>query len=159
MAGQAIPASTSFYGGRGTEDISQTSENFNEFYRSRRLKRTRTEVKKIEEKAYAMTRKIHISNGRIHPHLNTMHSRRGKSSRIQFHQLWNRYFSRRPHGHRGTGLKATIEGLGTCGEVPVFPIQIFKVEYLIPKRTIRVTENLAALEGNMEFQAPTSTCF
>ena len=25
-------------------------------------------------------------------------------------------------------LKATIEGLGTRGEVPVFPIQIFKVK-------------------------------
>ena len=64
--------------------------------------RTGTEaLKKIEEKAYAIARKDTSGNGRIHPQPEH-HALREKSSRIQFHQLWNRHFSRRPHGHGET---------------------------------------------------------
>lgn len=60
-------------------------------------------------------------------------------------------------------LKATIEGLGTRGEVPVFPIQIFKVKDGVSyseEDYKKAMENFeAALEGNMEFKLPISTCF
>ena len=41
-------------------------------------------------------------HGGAHPQPEHHAFARGKSSRVQFHQLWNRHFSRRPHGHRGT---------------------------------------------------------
>lgn len=60
-------------------------------------------------------------------------------------------------------LKATIEGLGTRGEVPVFPIQIFKVKDGVSyseEDYKKAMENFeAALEGKWNSKLPISTCF
>ena len=64
--------------------------------------------------------------GFIH-NLNTMHSRGG--NQVVFSSI-NYGTDTSPEGRMVIEelLKATIEGLGTRGEVPVFPIQIFKVK-------------------------------
>lgn len=75
-----------------------------------------------------MTRKDthQAMEGFIH-NLNTMHSRGG--NQVVFSSI-NYGTDTSPEGRMVIEelLKATIEGLGTRGEVPVFPIQIFKVK-------------------------------
>ena len=60
-------------------------------------------------------------------------------------------------------LKATIEGLGTRGEVPVFPIQIFKIKDGVSYSEAdykRAMEDFdAAMEGKVEFEAPNFDLF
>ncbi len=135
-----------------------------EFYIEVEGKEPGTEaLKKIEEKAYAMTRKDthQAMEGFIH-NLNTMHSRGG--NQVVFSSI-NYGTDTSPEGRMVIEelLKATIEGLGTRGEVPVFPIQIFKVKDGVSyseEDYKKAMENFeAALEGNMEFQAPNFDLF
>ena len=83
---------------------------------------------RIIEKAYQQTRKDthQAMEGFIH-NLNTMHSRGG--NQVVFSSI-NYGTDTSAEGRMVIEelLKATIEGLGTRGEVPVFPIQIFKVK-------------------------------
>ena len=83
---------------------------------------------RIAEKAYQQTRKDthQAMEGFIH-NLNTMHSRGG--NQVVFSSI-NYGTDTSAEGRLVIEelLKATIEGLGTRGEVPVFPIQIFKVK-------------------------------
>ena len=55
-------------------------------------------------------------------------------------------------------LKATVEGLGTRGEVPVFPIQIFKIKngvsYTEADYEKAMANYDAAMEGKLKFEAP-----
>lgn len=94
---------------------------------------------RIAEKAYQQTKKDthQAMEGFIH-NLNTMHSRGG--NQVVFSSI-NYGTDTSAEGRLVIEelLKATIEGLGTRGEVPVFPIQIFKVKdgVLTPKRTSR----------------------
>lgn len=80
------------------------------------------------EKAYQQTQKDthQAMEGFIH-NLNTMHSRGG--NQVVFSSI-NYGTDTSAEGRMVIEelLKATIEGLGTRGEVPVFPIQIFKVK-------------------------------
>lgn len=94
---------------------------------------------RIAEKAHQQTKKDthQAMEGFIH-NLNTMHSRGG--NQVVFSSI-NYGTDTSAEGRLVIEelLKATIEGLGTRGEVPVFPIQIFKVKdgVLTPKRTSR----------------------
>ena len=118
---------------------------------------------RIVEKAYQQTRKDthQAMEGFIH-NLNTMHSRGG--NQVVFSSI-NYGTDTSPEGRMVIEelLKATIEGLGTRGEVPVFPIQIFKVKDGVSyseEDYKKAMENFeAALEGNMEFQAPNFDLF
>ena len=60
-------------------------------------------------------------------------------------------------------LKATIEGLGNHGEVPVFPIQIFKVKdgvtYSDADYQLAMQDFEAALEGKVTFECPNFDLF
>lgn len=60
-------------------------------------------------------------------------------------------------------LRATVEGLGTRGEVPVFPIQIFKVKdgvsYSDADYERAMKDFDAALAGEMTFEAPNFDLF
>ncbi|MDY5353775.1 MAG: anaerobic ribonucleoside-triphosphate reductase, partial [Bacteroides pyogenes] len=82
----------------------------------------------IIEKAYLQTQKDthQAMEGFIH-NLNTMHSRGG--NQVVFSSI-NYGTDTSAEGRMVIEelLKATIEGLGDRGEVPVFPIQIFKVK-------------------------------
>ncbi|NCC09883.1 MAG: anaerobic ribonucleoside triphosphate reductase [Bacteroidia bacterium] len=83
---------------------------------------------RIIEKAYTLTQKDthQAMEGFIH-NLNTMHSRGG--NQVVFSSI-NYGTDTSAEGRMVIEelLKATTEGLGTRGEVPVFPIQIFKVK-------------------------------
>ena len=115
--GQAIPAFDFFMAEGVRKTFRKHLKTLTEFYIEVEGKEPGTEaLKKIEEKAYAMTRKdthrrkglsankkrYASGHGRLYPQPEHHAFARGKSSRVQFHQLWNRHFSRRPHGHRGT---------------------------------------------------------
>ena len=60
-------------------------------------------------------------------------------------------------------LKATIEGLGNHGEVPVFPIQIFKVKdgvsYSEADYQLAMKDFEAALSGEVKFECPNFDLF
>ncbi|GAE85230.1 ribonucleotide reductase [Bacteroides reticulotermitis JCM 10512] len=83
---------------------------------------------RIMDKAYTLTQKDthQAMEGFIH-NLNTMHSRGG--NQVVFSSI-NYGTDTSSEGRMVIEelLKATIEGLGARGEVPVFPIQIFKVK-------------------------------
>ena len=111
----------------------------------------------IFEKAYAQTRKDthQAMEGFIH-NLNTMHSRGG--NQVVFSSI-NYGTDTSAEGRMVIEelLKATTEGLGARGEVPVFPIQIFKVKdgvSYLEEDYKRAMENFEeAIDGNMQFNA------
>ena len=119
---------------------------------------TMTELNHIFGKAYERTRKDthQAMEGFIH-NLNTMHSRGG--NQVVFSSI-NYGTDTSAEGRMVIEelLKATIEGLGIHGEVPVFPIQIFKVKdgvsYTEEDFKLAMTDFEAALRGDMKFQAP-----
>ncbi len=162
--GQAIPAFDFFMAEGVRKTFRKHLKTLTEFYIEVEGKEPGTEaLKKIEEKAYAMTRKDthQAMEGFIH-NLNTMHSRGG--NQVVFSSI-NYGTDTSPEGRMVIEelLKATIEGLGTRGEVPVFPIQIFKVKDGVSyseEDYKKAMENFeAALEGKMEFQAPNFDLF
>ena len=119
---------------------------------------TMNELEHIFHKAYERTRKDthQAMEGFIH-NLNTMHSRGG--NQVVFSSI-NYGTDTSAEGRMVIEelLRATIEGLGIHGEVPVFPIQIFKVKdgvsYTEEDFKLAMTDFEAALRGDMTFQAP-----
>ncbi|MGN0036747.1 MAG: anaerobic ribonucleoside triphosphate reductase [Bacteroidaceae bacterium] len=121
------------------------------------------EQAKIREKAWALTRKDthQAMEGFIH-NLNTMHSRGG--NQVVFSSInYGTDTSAEGRMVMEELLNATIEGLGTRGEVPVFPIQIFKVKdgvsYSEADFQRAMQDFDAALEGRMTFEAPNFDLF
>lgn len=121
------------------------------------------ELKHILNKAYERTRKDthQAMEGFIH-NLNTMHSRGG--NQVVFSSI-NYGTDTSAEGRMVIDelLKTTIEGLGTRGEVPVFPIQIFKIKDGVSYSEAdyqRAMQNFdAALEGKMTFETPNFDLF
>lgn len=124
---------------------------------------TADELEHILKKAYSQVRKDthQAMEGFIH-NLNTMHSRGG--NQVVFSSI-NYGTDTSAEGRMVIEelLKATIEGLGTRGEVPVFPIQIFKIKDGVSYSEVdykRAMEDFdAAMEGKVEFEAPNFDLF
>lgn len=124
---------------------------------------TADELEHILRKAYSQVRKDthQAMEGFIH-NLNTMHSRGG--NQVVFSSI-NYGTDTSAEGRMVIEelLKATIEGLGTRGEVPVFPIQIFKIKDGVSYSEAdykRAMEDFdAAMEGKVEFEAPNFDLF
>ena len=124
---------------------------------------TTDELTHILYKAYAQTRKDthQAMEGFIH-NLNTMHSRGG--NQVVFSSI-NYGTDTSAEGRMVIQelLRATVEGLGTRGEVPVFPIQIFKVKdgvsYSDADYERAMKDFDAALVGEMTFEAPSFDLF
>ena len=118
----------------------------------------RDHMERIVERAYMQTRKDthQAMEGFIH-NLNTMHSRGG--NQVVFSSI-NYGTDTSAEGRMVIEelLQATIEGLGTRGEVPVFPIQIFKIKdgvsYTEEDYNKAMQDFDAALAGKMQFKAP-----
>ena len=121
------------------------------------------EVEHILGKAYERTRKDthQAMEGFIH-NLNTMHSRGG--NQVVFSSI-NYGTDTSEEGRMVIDelLKATIEGLGTHGEVPVFPIQIFKIKegvsFSDADYNLAMSDFDAAMEGKIKFEAPNFDLF
>ncbi|KAA6346708.1 Anaerobic ribonucleoside-triphosphate reductase [termite gut metagenome] len=120
-------------------------------------------LKKITDKAYAQTQKEthQAMEGFIH-NLNTMHSRGG--NQVVFSSInYGTDFS--PEGRMVINelLKATTEGLGLKGDVPVFPIQIFKVKegisYSEEDYQKAIDDFETAIAGKMSFKTPNFDLF
>ena len=127
--GQAIPAFDFFMAKGVRKTHLKHLQTLTDFYREVEGKEPNEDaLKKIEEKVLAMTRKDthQAMEGFIH-NLNTMHSRGG--NQVVFSSI-NYGTDTSAEGRMVIEelLKATIEGLGSRGEVPVFPIQIFKIK-------------------------------
>lgn len=124
---------------------------------------TTNELTHILYKAYVQTRKDthQAMEGFIH-NLNTMHSRGG--NQVVFSSI-NYGTDTSAEGRMVVQelLRATVEGLGTRGEVPVFPIQIFKVKdgvsYSAADYERAMQDFDAALAGKITFEAPNFDLF
>ena len=119
---------------------------------------SKSEMKRVFKKAYQQTRKDthQAMEGFIH-NLNTMHSRGG--NQVVFSSI-NYGTDTSAEGRMVIQelLKATIEGLGSKGEVPVFPIQIFKIKegvtFSLKDYEAAMQDFDAALAGKIKFEAP-----
>lgn len=115
-------------------------------------------IERIFVKAVLQTRKDthQAMEGFIH-NLNTMHSRGG--NQVVFSSI-NYGTDTSAEGRMVVEelLKSTIEGLGAQGEVPVFPIQIFKIKDGVTFSDNDYKKAMAnfddALAGKIEFEAP-----
>ena len=124
---------------------------------------TADELKYVLRKTLAQTRKDthQAMEGFIH-NLNTMHSRGG--NQVVFSSI-NYGTDTSAEGRMVIQelLKATIEGLGNHGEVPVFPIQIFKVKdgvsYSEADYQLAMKDFEAALSGEVKFECPNFDLF
>ena len=124
---------------------------------------TEEELGHILHSAHKQVRKDthQAMEGFIH-NLNTMHSRGG--NQVVFSSI-NYGTDTSPEGRMVIEelLKATVEGLGTQGEVPVFPIQIFKIKdgvsYSDADYQKAMTDFETALNGGMTFEAPNFDLF
>ena len=127
------------------------------------LRLTEEELLHLLQRSFVHTRKEthQAMEGFIH-NLNTMHSRGG--NQVVFSSI-NYGTDTSPEGRMVVEelLKATAEGLGTRGEVPVFPIQIFKVKdgvsYSEADYALAMQDFEAAMEGKLEFEAPNFDLF
>ena len=121
------------------------------------------DLEHILNKANERTRKDthQAMEGFIH-NLNTMHSRGG--NQVVFSSI-NYGTDTSAEGRMVIEelLKSTIEGLGTHGEVPVFPIQIFKIKdgvsYSEEDYQLAMSDFDAAMEGKLQFKAPNFDLF
>ena len=115
------------------------------------------DIRRIWRQAYDATRKeTHQAREGVLHHLNPLHSRGG--TQVVFSSV-NYGTDCSPEGRMVIRelLAATIEGLGH-GEVPVFPIQIFKIKEGISwserDYELAVKEFDKALAGELQFEAP-----
>lgn len=121
------------------------------------------DLEHILNKANERTRKDthQAMEGFIH-NLNTMHSRGG--NQVVFSSI-NYGTDTSAEGRMVIEelLKSTIEGLGAHGEVPVFPIQIFKIKdgvsYSEEDYQLAMSDFDAAMEGKLQFKAPNFDLF
>lgn len=120
-------------------------------------------LNRIIEKAFSSTRKDthQAMEGFIH-NLNTMHSRGG--NQVVFSSI-NYGTDTSAEGRLVIEelLTATMEGLGCRGEVPVFPIQIFKIKngvsYSEEDYQKAMTDFETALDGKIKFSTPNFDLF
>lgn len=132
-------------------------ESLQKSLREQGMELTEEEISMAWKQAFAATRKDthQAMEGFLH-NLNTMHSRGG--NQVVFSSI-NYGTDTSTEGRMVVRelLKATMEGLGH-GEVPVFPIQIFKLKEGISwsqndyEKAVKDFD--AALRGEMEFEAP-----
>ncbi|MBP6064789.1 anaerobic ribonucleoside triphosphate reductase [Bacteroides sp.] len=138
-------------------------ETFRAALAALQIKMEKEHLYQITEKAFAQTRKDthQAMEGFIH-NLNTMHSRGG--NQVVFSSI-NYGTDTSAEGRMVIEelLKATIEGLGERGEVPVFPIQIFKVKdgvsYSDEDMAKAMTNFEAAEAGELKFSTPNFDLF
>ena len=124
---------------------------------------TEEELAHILHAAHKQVRKDthQAMEGFIH-NLNTMHSRGG--NQVVFSSI-NYGTDTSAEGRMVIEelLKATVEGLGTRGEVPVFPIQIFKIKdgvsYSEADYQKAMTDFESALNERMTFETPNFDLF
>ena len=124
---------------------------------------TEEELAHILHAAHKQVRKDthQAMEGFIH-NLNTMHSRGG--NQVVFSSI-NYGTDTSAEGRMVIEelLKATVEGLGTRGEVPVFPIQIFKIKdgvsYSEADYQKAMSDFESALNGGMTFETPNFDLF
>lgn len=117
----------------------------------------------VINKAFSSTRKDthQAMEGFIH-NLNTMHSRGG--NQVVFSSI-NYGTDTSAEGRLVIEelLATTIEGLGSRGEVPVFPIQIFKIKdgisYSEEDYKLAISDFDAAIEGKIKFSTPNFDLF
>lgn len=128
-----------------------------------RINIDKVQLVRIIDKAYQQTRKDthQAMEGFIH-NLNTMHSRGG--NQVVFSSInYGTDTSAEGRMVMEELLTATIEGLGTRGEVPVFPIQIFKIKdrvsYSEEDYSLAMENFDEALAGNIKFSAPNFDLF
>ncbi len=128
-----------------------------------RINIDKVQLIRIIDKAYQQTRKDthQAMEGFIH-NLNTMHSRGG--NQVVFSSInYGTDTSAEGRMVMEELLTATIEGLGTRGEVPVFPIQIFKIKdgvsYSEEDYSLAMENFDEALAGNIKFSAPNFDLF
>jgi ribonucleoside-triphosphate reductase len=157
--GQAIPAFDYFMAEGVRKTYKKHLKSLTEFYvEMEGHEPTDEALEKIAHKADEQTRKDthQAMEGFIH-NLNTMHSRGG--NQVVFSSI-NYGTDTTPEGRMVIEelLRATIEGLGTRGEVPVFPIQIFKVKdgisYSQEDYELAMSDFEGALAGKYTFKAP-----
>ena len=162
--GQAIPAFDFFMAKGVRKTHLKHLQTLTDFYREVEGKEPNEDaLKKIEEKALAMTHKDthQAMEGFIH-NLNTMHSRGG--NQVVFSSI-NYGTDTSAEGRMVIEelLKATIEGLGSRGEVPVFPIQIFKIKDGVSYSEEDYKKAMAnfddAVAGKIQFKAPNFDLF
>lgn len=122
-----------------------------------------SELQHIIHKAHKQVKKDthQAMEGFIH-NLNTMHSRGG--NQVVFSSI-NYGTDTSAEGRMVIEelLTATIEGLGNKGEVPVFPIQIFKIKdgvsYSENDYKLAMQDFNAAVEGKVSFESPNFDLF
>jgi ribonucleoside-triphosphate reductase len=157
--GQAIPAFDYFMAEGVRKTYKKHLKSLTEFYVEMEGHEPSEEAQaKIRHKAEEQTRKDthQAMEGFIH-NLNTMHSRGG--NQVVFSSI-NYGTDTTPEGRMVIEelLRATVEGLGTRGEVPVFPIQIFKVKdgisFTQEDYDLAMSDFEGALEGKYTFKAP-----
>jgi ribonucleoside-triphosphate reductase len=157
--GQAIPAFDYFMAEGVRKTYRKHLKSLTEFYVEMEGHEPSEEAQaKIQRKAEEQTRKDthQAMEGFIH-NLNTMHSRGG--NQVVFSSI-NYGTDTTPEGRMVIEelLRATVEGLGTRGEVPVFPIQIFKVKdgisFTQEDYDLAMTDFEGALAGKFTFRAP-----
>lgn len=148
---------------QGIEAGEETLHAYLGFLANKGLALTRGELDYVLRKTLVQTRKDthQAMEGFIH-NLNTMHSRGG--NQVVFSSI-NYGTDTSAEGRMVIQelLKATIEGLGNHGEVPVFPIQIFKVKngvtYSDADYQLAMQDFEAALEGKVTFECPNFDLF
>lgn len=119
---------------------------------------TKEQLNHIIDKAYKQTRKDthQAMEGFIH-NLNTMHSRGG--NQVVFSSInYGTDTSAEGRMVMEELMLSTIEGLGAKGEVPVFPIQIFKIKdgvtFTQEDYDKAMTNFDDAMNGKIKFKAP-----
>ena len=138
-------------------------QDFLDFLLQRNIEVTPESLERILDKALLQTKKDthQAMEGFIH-NLNTMHSRGG--NQVVFSSI-NYGTDTSSEGRLVIEqlLQATIEGLGSNGDVPVFPIQIFKVKeginYSKEDFDLAMSDFDAALEGKLNFKTPNFDLF
>lgn len=148
---------------RSIKPAQETQSEFLTALRENGIELSENELAHILHKAYLQVQKDthQAMEGFIH-NLNTMHSRGG--NQVVFSSI-NYGTDTSAEGRMVIEelLKATIEGLGARGEVPVFPIQIFKIKDGVSYSENDFQKTMAhfedALEGKIEFEAPNFDLF
>lgn len=148
---------------RSIKPAQEAQSEFLTALRENGIELSENELTHILHKAYLQVQKDthQAMEGFIH-NLNTMHSRGG--NQVVFSSI-NYGTDTSAEGRLVIEelLKATIEGLGARGEVPVFPIQIFKIKDGVSYSENDFQKTMAhfedALEGKIEFEAPNFDLF
>ena len=148
---------------RSIKPAQEAQSEFLTALRENGIELSENELAHILHKAYLQVQKDthQAMEGFIH-NLNTMHSRGG--NQVVFSSI-NYGTDTSAEGRMVIEelLKATIEGLGARGEVPVFPIQIFKIKDWVSYSENDFQKTMAhfedALEGKIEFEAPNFDLF